>query len=240
MRGEADREQEGLLLLERKLVGLEQGGQVTGAPGIRQRPGGGLASRRGELFDLASTDRLPAGPRSELVELGRERDRVVADQLDERPRGVGVGRDAETLELGARPGVQIACLRHVVAKHLPLLLAELGERRAAQGFVRDEGEHRALDRVSQVARDRLDVLLPPRLDAVHDHEPAAAGSAEEAQRIAGRDRVGSARRLRCKLLDGLGIEARAQPAERAQVLRPVAAHEEIDGQQRLGRHRGQA
>jgi len=154
--------------------------------------------------------------------------------------GVGVRGHAQALELGARPVVQIVRLGHVVPEHLPLLLAEIDQGRATETLFRDQGEHRTPDRILQVRGDRLDVFLSPRFDGMHDHEPAAALSPEQAQRVAGCNRIGSARGVGRQLLDCLGIEARAEPAERAQVLRPVAAHEEIDRQQRLGRHRGQA
>ena len=91
----------------------------------------------------------------------------------------------------------------------------------------------------EVAGDSVDIRFPPAIDALDDHEPAAA-VAEEAKGVAGRHRVGAARLLRGELLDRLRAEARAKPAERAKMLRTVAAREQVDGSQRLAGHRGQA
>jgi len=82
--------------------------------------------------------------------------------------------------------------------------------------------------------------FPPAFDSFDDHEPAALVPAEQPERVAGGDRVGSARRVGRQLLDGLRAEARTEAAERAQMLWAVAAVEEIDRPQRLGGHRCQA
>src|SRR5439155_24763531 len=114
MRGQSDREQERLLLLECELTGREQTGQVAGPPGIGEGPGRSLAAGCDELFDLAAANRLAFSPGGELLELARERHSVVAHELHERTRGFGVGRDPHACELSSNPRLEIARLRNVV------------------------------------------------------------------------------------------------------------------------------
>ena len=75
------------------------------------------------------------------------------------------------------------------------------------------------------------VGVPAPVDALDEHEPAAA--AEQAERVAGGDRVGAARAVeRRERLDLALVEVAAQAAERGADLRPVGAGEQVDGLQR--------
>ena len=172
---------------------------------------------------------LAFSPGGELLELARERHSVVAHELHERTRGFGVGRDPHACELSSNPRLEIARLRNVVAEQPPMLLGEVGQGCAAQRVLCDESEHGAGDRISKVHGDRVHVSLPPALDSVDDDESPPVLAAEEAERVAGRDGVFSARRLRLELFGRLGAEARAQPAERAKMLRPIGADQQVNG-----------
>ena len=236
---EAHRDREGVgAVLEVRLAGGQRTGEVAGAPGVHDRPGRGLLGGRGEQLDLAPPDLLAGRPGGELLDLGREGGGVVADDLDERARGLAVRLDADPLELRAHPAREVARLRHLEREHLPRLGAERGQRRALQ-LAGDEREHRALDRARQVAGDRLLVLLLPALDVLDDDEaPAVVG--EEAECVQRRDGLVPGGGLRGVGVDRLGAEAGTEALERTPDLRTVAAGQEVDRAELALGHRAQA
>ena len=227
-----------LTVLEVGLARGERAGHVPCDPRVHYRPGGGVVEAR-RAARLAAADGLAPRPGRKLLGLGGERRRVLTDDVHERPGGVGVGVDAEAFELCPHPGGKVSRPRNLVRQHLTHLRAERRERRALEVAAGDEHEHRPGHGILDVGRDGLLIVLLPALDALDEHEaPAVPG--EEAERVAGRDRLLPARSLGGEGLDRLRPEARAKALERTADLRTISAREEIDGTQLALGHRGQA
>src|ERR671910_547322 len=93
------------LPLEDRLGRAEGAPQVAPGPRVGELERGCLGHRGHELLDLALADRLAAGPEGELVDLARELLEVVADELDQRGRGAGLGLDSRLLEALRHPGI---------------------------------------------------------------------------------------------------------------------------------------
>ena len=204
------------------------------AQAAASRAGAASASTSARVIGLSS------GPDRDLVCFGGERDEVVADDLDESSGGVRVGIRTEALELRPNPRREIARLRRLEREHLPgfpTAFASASLFGVSPSHERQDGSRHG---VPQVLDHRLDVGLLPALDAFDDDKAAAVGPGKEAEGVAGRDRLRPVRRVRREVLDRLVSEARAEPAERADDLGPVASGQEIDRQERLAGHRGQA
>src|SRR5581483_1045347 len=122
---------------------------------------------------------------------------VVAHRLDERTTGISVGRRAQACKLLRHPFGQLL-LGHVEGEDLAGPGDRLAERRVALDPVPDEREHRGGSRSGEVRLDLLDVRRLPALDAVDDDEPRF--TAEEAEGVAGGDRVLSRGFTRMELL----------------------------------------
>src|SRR5262249_55731246 len=143
------------------------------------------------------------------------------------------GLHAQPLELLGDPARQ-ATLRDVPLEYLAAFRDRLDERCLGLELVRDQRQHGLGGGALEVAGDRLSIGCLPRMDAVDDDETAAV--AEEAERVARRDRVLARGRLREQVLDRLLAEAVAQTAERPGDLRAVAAGQKVRGAKRLWRH----
>ena len=165
---------------------------------------------------------LARGPRRELVDLGRQRVEVVADELDERAARLGLGGRAEARELLADPR-RYRPLRHVVHEHLAGLLDRFSERRVGLD-VAGEREHGLRRGRGQVGGQRLDVRCLPAFHLVDEHE---ATTPEEPYRVAGGDGVVPACVPCGQVLDRVLAHPRAEAGERAHDLRPVAADDQI-------------
>ena len=133
--------------------------EIACAPCVRDRPRRSLAAGSCELLDLSPADRIAVSPRGDLRHFGSERHRILADDLDERPRRLGVRVNRRLLELRARPGDELRALRDVVPEDLALCRGELLERRVLLGVVCHEHEHRVGCRIVEVRLQRVDVLL---------------------------------------------------------------------------------
>ena len=131
-----------------------------------------------------------------------------------------------------------ASLRDVVDEQVSGLRARLGKCRVLLQLRCDQSEHGVRRGTAEVRGDRLRVRGLPALHLLDDHEPAAA--AEEAHRVAGRDRVVAAGVVRGQELDALLPDPVAQTAERTVDLRPVSAGDQIDRLELRRRHLGQA
>ena len=135
-----------------------------------------------------------------------ERAQVVADELDERRDGVGLGAHAALAELLGDPPVQLL-LRDVEREDLPGLRAGLPERRARLQLVAPRARARSpAPGFDEVADDRVDVGRFPAalatsvavclraVDVRDDDQPRVA---EQAARVAETDRR-LARRCRAR------------------------------------------
>ena len=220
--------------LEQRLAGGQRSREVAPPPRVGELVARHLRTAGGELLDLADTDGVAARPGRDLVDLGRELVRVLADDLDEQANRVRVDVHAAFGELLRHP-LGDAAFRNVVDEDVARLRARLPERRVLLELGGDEREHGVGSGAREVRRDRLDVGGLPALDVLDDDEPAAA--AEQAQRVARRDGVVTAGLERGEELDAVLADPVAQPPERALDLRPVAAGDQVDGLE-LGRHRG--
>ena len=160
--------------------------QAVSAAGRSRRPHASVSSKPGISAQPAascSTSCTPtaiaACPRRDLVDFGRELFRVVSDDLDEQPHGVGIGLDAAPVELRRDPFGHTA-LRHVEDKDVAGLRAGFRERRVLLQLRGDECEHRVRRRAREVGSDSLGVGRLPALDLFDDHEPAATAEAGRA------------------------------------------------------------
>ncbi len=208
------------------------------APRVGQLPGWILRERCREPFDLLDPEGLAVRPGRELVDLERERQLVLPDDLDEGLAGVTTDFHTAVVEALGHPAHHLL-LRDLPDEHVTDLGARLRERRVLLDLLPHEAEHRPGCRSPQIVDDRLDIgRLPATRQAV---EVAAAPvdpgyedeslAREERARVAGRDDVGARDTVlaRDEPLDGAGVESRAKAPERDLDLRPVVARDEIDG-----------
>src|SRR4029079_17014668 len=79
------------LVLEDRLAHAERARYVTRGPRLGQLVDGNVRVRGHERLDLALADRLAGSPGRDLVHLGLERTRVLADERDERRDRIGLG-----------------------------------------------------------------------------------------------------------------------------------------------------
>ena len=222
--------------LEHRLGRDQHTREVAGAPGVGEREVRRLSACCNEALDVVDSDALGACPGGELVDLARELVQVLADELDEDTRRLGLDRRAVDLELLRDPALE-AALRHLPVQHLSRRGHRLRDRSVLLQFGGDERERRRRRRRLQVGRDGLRVRCLPDVGPLDDDQAARVG--EEAERVAGRDDVLS-RRLRCREeLDRIGLEAPAEPLERPVDLRTVGSGEQVGGLQLVG-HRRQA
>ena len=211
--------------LEQRLGRAERRAHVAAAPGVGEREDGRLGPADGELLDRRARDRLAARPGRQLLDLGSKVAEVVADRFDEGAAGIPVGRRAEPRELLAYP-LRKLLLLHVVGEDVTGLLDGLCERGVELDAVADEREHRGRRRRGEVGLDLLRVRRLPCLDALDDDEPRVA--AEQAEGVAGGDRVRTGR-LRCaQVLGRLLTDPRPQPLQRQRDLRAVGPRQQID------------
>ena len=150
---------------------------------------------------MVALDRPFAGPRRNLVRLGGERSEIVADDLDQRAGRVGIGRRAVRLELRPDPARQVSGLRGDVVQHLAGFPHRFRQRVAAQRLTGDERKDGSRNRVGEVGQDGLDVRLSPPFDALDDDQPPTVAPGEQAEGVAGCDRVVAARRVGREQLD---------------------------------------
>jgi hypothetical protein len=161
----------------------------------------------------------------------------VAHDLDQQARRFGVDAHPALPEL-LRDPVGHAPLRHVIDEQIADLRTGLGQRGVLLELRGDECEHGVGRGARKVRSDRLRVGGLPAVDVLDDHEPPA--SAEQAERVARRDRVVAARLVRGEKLRRVLADAIAQPSQRALDLRAIGARDQVDGLE-LGRcHPGQA
>ena len=220
--------------VEQRLGRAERRRHVAPSPGIGNREDRRLGPPDRELLDDRARDRLAVRPRGELLDLGGEVADVVADRLDERTARVAVGRSAEAGELLADPLGKLL-LRHVVSEDLAGLGDCLGERRVFLDPVADERENGRRRGSGEVRLELLDIRGLPGLHPV-DHDKACL-AAEEAEGIAGGDRVLRRRFSGVEVLGGLLTDPRPQPLQRDRDLRPVRPRQEVDRLQlALARH----
>ena len=191
------------------------------------------------MTHLFAPDRLAGSPRRELVDLERQRELVVSDELHELVAHGPLDLDAALRELLGDPLVELA-LRDFPLEHGARLRARLGERRVALRRVRDEAEDGAGRGRAEVLDDRVDVgLLPPAreptavvgpaVDLGDEDEPAVA---EQRARVARGDDVLAGRAVLARgreALDGARLEVPAEPFEGPVDLGPVRAGDEVDG-----------
>ena len=204
--------------VEKRLGRAQRRGDVPPAPGVGDREDRRFGPPDGELLDRRARDLLAVRPRRELLDLGGEIADIVPDRLDERAARVAVDGRVEARELLADP-VRKLFLRHVVGEELACLGDGLGERRVLLDPIPDEREDSGRSGSREVRLELLRIGRLPALDAVDDDE--ACFPAEEAQGIAGGDRV-LGRCVACvKLLGGVLTDPGPQPPERDRDLRPV-------------------
>ena len=221
--------------LEQRLARRECAGKVATSPRVGELVAGDLGAARREQLDLFGADWLPTRPGRDLVDLARKLLGIVAHDLDQQARGFGVDADAAVPELLRHP-IAHPPLRHVVHEHVAGLGARFRERGILLQLRRDEREHGVGSGARKVRRDRLRVRGLPAIDVLDDHEPA--GAAEQAERVAGGNSVVTARLVRRQQLRCVLADAVAQPPQRAQDLRTVAAGDQIDRLELARRHRG--
>ena len=188
-------------------------------------------------LDVAHADRGAVRPGRELVDLGLERERVRADELDEPCDCVLVGAYAGPLELHPRPGDVIRRLavprpadRDVEAQHVTGAGAGFGEA-GVPGGVAGKRQHRPGRRGLEVDDDRLGIRLLPALDPADEHESLAA--TEQAERVRGSDRVLPGGGGCVELVDRPLLEPPPQPAQSERDLRQVGAGDQVDRLQLL-------
>ena len=197
---------------------------------------GHLAERDDELTHRLPVDRLAAGPRRELRDLVREMVQVGLeplghDRVDERPRELAVDPLTVRRELLDDPLDDLLAV-DVVDEHLAELrdrlqergvLAELARRRArarlpASGrprTPRSPSRPRPSSRsTSSTTTSRSVPKSPSEFDAATASSPDVSSAAEQ--------------------LDAVGVEAVAEPAERALDLRPVRAGQEVERLELVG------
>ena len=183
LRGEAHRDREGIgAALEVRLAGGQRAREVARAPGVHDRPGGGLLGGRGEELDLAPADRLAGGPGGQLLDLGRESVDVLADDLDQRASGLAVAPEPRTRSNWAR--TQVGRSRGFGTSKASTSPALAQAPAATEPFSSPatSASTAPWHRVGEVAGDGLLVGFLPALDVLDDHK-APAVAREEAERV---------------------------------------------------------
>ena len=89
--------------VEQRLGGAKRRGDVSPPPRVGHREDRRLGPSDGELLDGGTRDRLAVRPCRELLDLGREVADVLPDRLDERATSVSVGGAAKPRRTARRP-----------------------------------------------------------------------------------------------------------------------------------------
>ena len=179
----------------------------------------------------ASVTSSPSRPGRELVDLAGELVQVVADELGEAAARRGVGLRAVDGELLGDPlWIARVWTSQISTSPVAATAFAIGESffsspPTSASVVPGAGDLRYVG-------DRLRVRRLPRLDVLEDDEPCAG--AEEPERVAGGDRVVARGLGRVVQLDRVGVEAPAQPRDRAVDLRAVAARDQVRRLQVVG------
>ena len=169
---------------------------------------------RGELLDVVHADGIAARPGRDLVDLGRELLRVLADELDEQPARVGVDLDAALGELRRRP---ISGTRRFGTSKTSTSPAFAQAFASAESFfssAADEREHR-VGRGARRGTRRPPSRRPPSSARPLRRSTSRPPPPKQAERVARRDRVLAAGVGRGEQLDGVLADPVAEPLERA-------------------------